>query len=159
MPGATAATKSRRCGRIPMEPLRVSATIRVTALISAKIREGRRILSCMRNRGLRRLPFSGCRLFRLVDRPNHVEAGFRIILELVLQNTFAAVERILQSHRLSLDPAELFGSEKGLGEKPFQAAGPSNYLSVFRGKLFKPQHGDDILELLVLAQGPTDLLR
>ena len=60
-----------------------------------------------------------------------------------------------ESFRLTsfpFDSAELLGGEKRLRQKPFQPAGACDDLAVFRGKLFQPEHGDDILEFLILGQ-------
>src|ERR1700693_1660434 len=159
MLGASAATQSSRCGRMPNEPRRVSAMIRVTSAISPKIREGRRILSCMCESGMRHLLFRCSRLLRFVNSNNHIETAFRIILELVFQNTLATIERVFQTHCFSFASTELLGSEKGLGKKPFESTSPSDHVPVFQGKLLKPQHGDDILKFLILGQRPANLLR
>src|ERR1019366_919021 len=52
MPGTSAATQSRRCGKSPNEPSRVSATMLDTSVLSAKIWNGRRTLRCMRAGGM-----------------------------------------------------------------------------------------------------------
>src|SRR5271156_7232758 len=140
MLGASAATQSSRCGRMPNEPCRVCATIWVTSSISPKIREGSRILSCMHAGGTRGhlLSWFGCSGFlRFIDRTNHVKTPFRILFELVFQDAFAAIEGIFQAHGFPFDSTELLGSEKGLGEKPFQSSRTRDNLPVFGGKLLQ----------------------
>ena len=53
----------------------------------------------------------------LVDRPDHVKGALGIVLELIVQDTLTAVDRVLQADVLSLDATELLGREKGLGQK------------------------------------------
>src|SRR5579862_1678488 len=126
MPGASAATQSSLCSSKPNDPWPVSATMSDTPASSAKISVGSRILRCMGGhwfrlavhfRSFRRLGLllridrSG-RLFCFPDGANHVERALGIILELIPQNAFTAVEGVFQAYGLSFDSAEFFGGEK-----------------------------------------------
>src|ERR1700678_2550762 len=111
MPGTSAATQSSRRGSSPNDPPRVSATMRETRSRSRKMRNGKRTLSRMGRRAwaLR------CRLSlaRLADCADHVQGAFRIILEFIGKNSFAAIERVGQAHQLAFDASELFGCKEG----------------------------------------------
>ena len=70
----------------------VSATMRETSVFSANISIGKKDLKI--HAALRRLGLGfGLGLFRLADRSDHVKRALRVVLELVAQNAFAAVER------------------------------------------------------------------
>jgi len=73
-----------------------------TASHAANTLNGSRILSCMRNSGFfdrRRRMTDGAatgpsvRFASSID-PNHIERGFRMVLELIAQDALAAVERV-----------------------------------------------------------------
>src|ERR1019366_3483089 len=173
MPGASAATQSSRCSSKPNDPSPVSATMPDTPVSSAKISVGTRILRCIGHvrfrpgfyfRWFRGLSFistmrRGSRLFGLANGADHVERALRIILEFVAQNAFAAIEGILQAHRLPLDAAELLGGEKRLREEVFEPPRAAHYLAVFGRKLLHPQHRHNVLEILVLRQRLAYFLR
>ncbi len=102
----------------------------------------------------------GLRFFlRLVDRPDHVKGALWIVFELIVQDALAAVERVLQADILSLDAAELLGREKRLGQKSLQPAGAADDVSVVRRELLHSEHGNDVLEFLVVRQRLADFLR
>src|ERR1700722_3071987 len=111
MPGASAATQSSRCGKRPKLPARVGATMRETASHAANTLNGSRILSCMRDPGL-------------FDRRNHIERGFRMVLEFIAQNALAAVERVFEAYGFSSHAAELLGCEEWLSEKSLESPRP-----------------------------------
>src|SRR5665213_3104233 len=105
---------------MPKDPARVSATMRNTSVFSAKIWKGSRILRFMGGLGLglgrsagllgvgagplgvgagllgvgAGLLGVGAELLGLADCADHVERALWVVLELVLQNAFAAVERV-----------------------------------------------------------------
>ena len=67
--------------------------------------------------------FAGLGFFlSLVDRSDHVKSALWKVLEFVIQDALAAVERVLQTDILSLDAAELLGREKRLGQESLQPA-------------------------------------
>ena len=100
----------------------------------------------------------GLRFFLgLVDRPDHVEGALGIVLELILQDALTAVDRVLQADVLSLDAAELLGREERLGQESLQPAGATDDVTVIRRELLHPEHGNDVLEFLVLRQRLADL--
>ncbi len=74
----------------------------------------------------------------LVDRPDHVKGALGIILELIAQDTLAAVNRVLQADVLSLDATELLGREERLGQKALQPAGATDDVTVIRRELLSP---------------------
>src|ERR1039457_6732476 len=169
MPGVRAATQSSRCGRSPKEPSRVSATMRETPVFSAKMWNGRRTFRFMSASGMGCLRFRlrfgfgfglGLRLpLRLVNRPDHVERAFRGVFELIAQYSLAAIKRVLEADELSFESAELLGREKGLREEALQPAGACDHLAIVRRQLLEAEHGNDVFEIRVLGQRPTDLLR
>jgi len=59
-------------------------------------------------------------LFRFADCSDHIERALGIILELIPENAFAAVERVFEADQFSFDPAELLSREKWLSEEAFQ---------------------------------------
>ena len=87
----------------------------------------------------------------LVDRADHVEGALGIILELILQDALTAVDRVLQADVLPLDATELLGRKERLGQESLQPAGAADDVTVIRRELLHPEHGDDVLEFLVLA--------
>ncbi len=66
----------------------------------------------------------------LFDRPNHVKRTFGVVLKFILQNAVTPVERVRQAHVFAFDAAELFGREKGLGQKSLEPAGATDDVSV-----------------------------
>src|SRR5664279_670005 len=141
MPGASAATKSRRCGSRPNEPAGVSATMRETSPSSTKTWNGSSTLSRMGDGGIggrllfrvrRRLRLRVClrirlrlRLWlrldlRLVDRPDHVERALRHVVELVMKDPLASVERVLQADELARQAGELLGREERLRQEALE---------------------------------------
>ncbi len=91
--------------------------------------------------------------------PDHVERALGDVLELVVQDAFAPVQGILEADGLSRDPAELLGGEERLGEETFEPAGACDRLAVLRRELLHAQHGDDVLQVLVLGQRLANGLR
>src|SRR5579871_2804704 len=157
MPGARAAVQSSRCGKSPKEPWSDRATIRFTPFVSTKIWKGRRIFRLMSagplfDHGFRlfdcrevRLNFwfgTGVRRIRrlsrlrfflgLVDRPDHVKGALGIVLELIVQDALAAIDRVFQTDVFSLDAAELLGREERLRQESLQPTGAADDVAVFR---------------------------
>src|ERR1700678_1491819 len=157
MPGTSAATQSRLWGWSPYDPSEVSASMRDTSAFSANTWKGRRILRFM---GARWLGFRGViRLFRLADGPDHVERPLGVVLVLVAEDALTPVEGVLEADELPLDPAELLGGEERLRQEPVQPPRAGDRLSVLGGELLQAEHGDDVLQVLVLRQRAADLLR
>src|SRR5450631_71242 len=135
--------------------------MRETPVFSAKIWNGRRTLRFISASGMGRLLLRlrfrlGVRLpFRFVNRPDHVERAFRGVFELIAEDSFAAVERVLEADELSFESAELLGCEERLREEALQPAGARDHFAVVGRKLFEPEHGNDVLEICVLSQRPT----
>src|ERR1019366_4734044 len=67
-----------------------------------------------------------------VNRADHVERALRIVLELIVQDALAAVQRVLEADELSLEAGELLRREEGLGEETLQPAGADDHLAVLR---------------------------
>ena len=114
---------------------------------------------------LRLLPFvsdsaaslllSPLRLFNVSD---HVKRALGIILELIPQNSLTPIESAFEAHDFSLDSAKLLGGEKGLREKTLKSPRPSNDIPILGRKLFEPKHGDDVFELFILCERPSDFV-
>src|SRR5450631_226200 len=159
MPGASAATQSSRRGSSPNEPCAVSATMRDTSASSTNTSNGNRTLRRMssllaricalRRPGLALGSGRGGLGLGFGDRADHVKRAFGPVVELVVQDAFAAVERIRQAHKLALQARELFGGEKRLRQKAFQPARPRDHLAVGRRQLLETKHRDDVLQLRV----------
>src|ERR1700722_6284450 len=157
IPGTSAATQSRRRGNSPQAPSRVRATIRSTPIFSANIPNGSSTLRCMSIGYLagRR----GTLALRLIDAADHVQCALRVVLEFVPQNALTAIERILTAHQLALDAAELFRGKERLRQETLQQARAPDDLAVLGRELLESEHGDDVLQILVLRQRAPDLLR
>src|ERR1700693_357059 len=107
MPGVSAITQSRRWGRSPKEPSYVWATTRNTSAVSAKTWNGSRILRCMTEFGVRL--WGGFRQgLHFIDRPNHIERALRVVLELVVQYSLAAKQRVFETHESAFYAGERF---------------------------------------------------
>src|ERR1700734_3563926 len=138
MPGESAATQSRRCGKRPKLPDLVGATMRATGSHVAKTLNGNKILSRMRAPGFNdlRLRFrqrSACGAsgtFGLIDRPDHIQRGFRTVLELIAQDALAAVERVFKADGLPRNATELLSAEKWLGQKSLESPRPRDHLAI-----------------------------
>src|ERR1039458_8495786 len=96
---------------------------------------------------------------RLTDRADHVETTLRVVLEFVVQDSLAAVQRVLEADEFSGQAGELFSREKRLREKSLQQAGAHNHFAILRRKLLQTEHGDDVLEFAVLRERAADFLR
>src|ERR1017187_564256 len=96
---------------------------------------------------------------RFADRANHVETALRVVLEFVVQDSLAAVQRILEADEFSGQAGELFSREKWLREKALQQTGAHDHFAILRRKLFQTEHGDDVLEFAVLRERAADFLR
>src|ERR1700691_1294090 len=108
--------------------------------------------------GARDSGFRGRSLFfRFANGSDHIERAFRIILELVPENAFAAIERVFETDESSRNSAKLLGGKKRLRQKAFQPASARDGVAVFRGKLFQAEHRDDVLKRLILPHGLADL--
>src|SRR5579872_4823645 len=106
--------------------------MRKTPVFSAKIWNGSRILRFMsagcgmfdlrfRFRIGLNVRFAGvCFSLRFVNRPDHVEGAFRVVFELVPQDSFAAIERVFEADEFPLDATKLLGGEERLREEPLQ---------------------------------------
>src|ERR1035438_7183682 len=93
------------------------------------------------SRGLAGCGFS----LRFVNRPDHVERALWVVFEFIVQDSFAAIERVLETDEFSLDAAKLLGGEEWLREESLQPPGAGDYVAVFRRQLFQAKHGDDVL--------------
>src|SRR5271170_5422020 len=76
-----------------------------------------------------------------------------------MQDPFATIQRVLETDKLPGQAGELLGCEKRLGEKSFQQAGTNDHFPVFWRKLFQSEHGNNVLEVRILGEGPPDFLR
>src|SRR5664279_6233822 len=135
MPGARAATQSRRCGSSPKAPSGDSATMRDTSLSSTKTSNGKRTLSCMSNRGVGacvglfvafrfrvRLRDRLWLRLGLVDRSDHVKRALRDVVELVVQNPLAAIQCVLEADELAGEAGELLRGKEWLCQEAFEPA-------------------------------------
>src|ERR1700720_136214 len=75
---------------------------------------------------------------RLRNRPDHVECALGNILELVTQNAFTAVERLLKADQFAGNATELLGGKKRLRQKPFQTSRTADDLAIVRRELSQP---------------------
>src|SRR5581483_12022757 len=96
---------------------------------------------------------------RLIDRPDHVQGCLGKIVQLVIQDSLAAIQRIGKTHRSSWKSAELRGREERLSQKSFEAPCTADRVAILAGELLEAEHGNDVLELFILGQGAPDLLR
>src|SRR5450830_697614 len=90
--------------------------------------------------------------FRFIDISYHVERLLGITRELVVQDPLTAIEGFVQLRESALESGELLGHEERLGQEAFQPPGAVHGALVLLGKLLEPEHGNDVLELLVLGQ-------
>ncbi len=87
----------------------------------------------------------------LANCADHVERAFRIILEFIVQDALAAIERVIEADELAFEAGELLGREEGLGQKPLQPSCARDDRAVLRRKLLKTQHGDDVFQIAYWA--------
>ena len=76
-----------------------------------------------------------------------------------MQDSFASVQRVLETDELPGQAGELFGREKWLCEETLQQAGAHDDFPVLGRKLLQTEHGDDVLEFAVLRECASDFLR
>src|ERR1700733_5742385 len=124
--------------------------MRATPSWSAKIPYGSSILRCM-NIGWRlHFRLGLCGRLRLADGADHVQRTFRIVLEFIAQNAFAAVERILAAHQLALDAGKLLRGKERLRQESLQLTRTAHHFAILGRQLLQSEHRDDVLEILVL---------
>ena len=120
--------------------------MRETSSFSAKTRCGRRTF---------RFVSGGC---CTVDLHLTTQRALPVLAEIIAQNSFTTVKRVLETHKLSFESCELIGREEGLGKKPFQSTGEGDHLAVLRRQLLKTEHRNDVLEFCVLSEGSSYFL-